>query len=310
MTSRRTASRLARILALIPYVMAKDGAKVSEIMERFGYSEADLTRDLSTVFVCGLPGYTPGDLMEAYIDEDEVVIDAADYFARAPRLTSTEALGLLAAGMTIVGSGQGSPELDRAVKKLTKALLPDAEAAIAIDVSGESATLAELKRAAAGSLVTRITYRSLSREEETVRDIEPWTVFTTLGNWYVQGLCRMVQAERVFRVDRIREIEVGDEQFLRPDRVPDPQASYTPSDEDLVAHILLAPESGWVLDYYPVELVAEREDGSKEILFYSPDAEIPARLLLRLGAGARLLEGEGVRARVEAIGKELRARYQ
>ena len=45
---------------------------MSEIVDRFGYTEAELTRDLNTVFFCGLPGHTPGDLMEAYIDGDEV----------------------------------------------------------------------------------------------------------------------------------------------------------------------------------------------------------------------------------------------
>ncbi len=308
--SSRTASRLARILALIPYVLSKDGAKVREIQERFGYSEAELTRDLNTLFVCGLPGYTPGDLMEAYIDEDEVIIDAADYFARAPRLTSTEALGLLAAGMTIVGSGQGSPDLERAVKKLTKALLPDAGSAISVDVSGESETLSHLRTAAADSIVTRITYRSLSREEETVREIEPWTVFNTLGNWYVQGYCRLVEGERVFRVDRIRDLVLTDDRFERPATVPDPQVSYTPSDDDVVARILLSPGAAWVLDYYPVEVARTRKDGSIEIRFYSPDAEIPARLLLRLGGSARLLEGDAVRGRIDEIARELQAKYQ
>ncbi len=310
MTSRRTASRLSRILALIPYVMAKDGAKVSEILERFGYAEAELSRDLSTLFVCGLPGYTPGDLMEAYIDEDEVIIDAAGYFARAPRLTSTEALGLLAAGMTIAGSGQGSPDLARAVKKLTKALLPDADSAISIDVSGGSATLAELRKAAADLTAVRINYRSLSREEETERVIEPWAVFTTLGNWYVQGHCRLVDGERVFRVDRIRHVEVLDDRFERPEQVPDPEVSYTPSDDDVAARIMLAPESAWVIDYYPVDVIAERKEGGKEIRFQSPDAERPARLLLRLGAGAKLVEGDEVRARVRTIGKDLLDKYQ
>ena len=49
-----------------------------------------------------------------------------------------------------------------------------------------------------------------------MRDIEPWAVVTTLGNWYVQGHCRMVDPERVFRVDRIRQMEVLDEEFERP----------------------------------------------------------------------------------------------
>jgi proteasome accessory factor C len=309
MTSDRTASRLSRILALIPYVLAKDGAKVSDIVERFGYTEAELTRDLNTVFFCGLPGYTPGDLMEAYIDGDEVVIDAADYFARAPRLTSMEALGLIAAGMAILGSGQGSPELEKAVDKLTKSVLPDGGAAIDVDVSGDSKNLAALKSAATERRVVRITYRSLTHEEETVRDIEPWAVVTTLGNWYVQGHCRMVDAERVFRVDRIRQMEVLEEVFERPTDLTEPGIGYTPSDDDIAARIKLSPGAKWVLDYYPVDVLKETKTGT-EIRFTSPDAEIPARLLLRLGPEARLIEGEEVRARLVAIAETLRNRYR
>ncbi len=309
MTSKRTVTRLSRILALIPYVLAKDGAKVSEIIERFGYTEAELTRDLNTVFFCGLPGYTPGDLMEAYIDGDEVIIDAADYFARAPRLTSMEALGLIAAGMAIVASGQGSPDLQRAVDKLTKAVLPNAGTAIDIDVAGESGTLAALKAAAADQKVVRITYRSLSREEETVRDIEPWALVSTLGNWYVQGFCRMVGAERVFRVDRIRDLVVLEERFERPEGLPEPGVAYSPSDDDVVARIRLTPNATWVLDYYPVDVLKETKSGT-EIRFSSPDAEIPARLLLRLGGEARLLQGDEVRSKVNEIADRLREKYQ
>ncbi len=308
MSSDRTAGRLSRILALIPYVLAKDGAKVSEIMDRFDYTEEELTRDLNTVFFCGLPGYTPGDLMEAYIDGDEVIIDAADYFAKAPRLTPIEALGLMAAGMAIIGSGQGSPDLKTAVDKLTKALLPDAGSAIDVDVSGDSENLATLKSAAAGQRVVRIRYRSLGRETETVREIEPWTVVSTLGNWYVQGFCRLVGAERVFRVDRIRELEVLDQPFQRPKTPTKPEIAYTPSEEDVVARIRLEHSARWVLDYYPVDVVKETKQGT-EIRFSSPDAEIPARLLLRLGDQARLLDGEEVRARVTAIAGVLRERY-
>jgi proteasome accessory factor C len=309
MTSDRTATRLSRILALIPYVLAKDGAKVSEILERFGYTEAELTRDLNTVFFCGLPGYTPGDLMEAYIDGDEVIIDAADYFAKAPRLTSMEALGLIAAGMAILGSGQGSPELGKAVDKLTQALLPDAGSTIDVDVSGDSENLAALKAAATERRVVRITYRSLTHEEETVRDIEPWAVVTTLGNWYVRGHCQMVDAERVFRVDRIRHMEVLNEEFERPKDLTDPGIGYTPSDDDIAARIRLSPGARWVLDYYPVDVLKETKTGI-EIRFTSPDAEIPARLLLRLGPEARLLEGDEVWERLAGIAATLQARYQ
>ena len=246
--------------------------------------------------------------MEAYIDENEVIIDAADYFARAPRLTSTEALGLLAAGMAIIGSGQANPTLSGAVTKLTKVVLPDAGAAISVEVAGELENVGLLRRAANEQLAVEITYRSLSREEETVRDIEPWSLFATLGNWYVQGFCRLVEAERVFRVDRIRAMKLTESHFDRPEGIPQPGVTYSPSDDDIVCRIGLGPSARWVLDYYPVEVIRESKKETV-ISFSSPDAQIPARLLLRLGGAARFISGEEVRATVTEIGKNLLTIY-
>lgn len=309
MTSDRTLTRLSRILALIPYVLGNRGVPVAEIIERFGYTPGELAKDLETVFVCGLPGYGPGDLMEAYIDDDEVVIDAADYFARAPRLTSAEAISLLASGMAIVASGQASKELQSAVSKLSKVVVPEASQALSVDLAGEPALLGELRRAATEQRVVTLTYRSIGRETETVRDVEPWSVFTTLGNWYLQAHCRLVGDERVFRIDRIRELVVLDERFERPQNPAEPGVGYSPSEGDISCEIALAPEARWVLDYYPVEVLKESKT-TTIIRFFSTDAEVPARLILRLGNNARLVSGDEVAARVRSIGDALLTTYQ
>lgn len=308
-TSSRTVSRLSRILALIPFVLENESADVAEILERFGYTEAQLTKDLNTVFVCGLPGYGPGDLMEAYIDEDAVVIDAADYFIRAPRLTPTEALGLLAAGMAVIGAGESTATLESAVAKLTKAVMPEAETSLAVDLLDETANTSRLREAAAESKVVKIVYRSVGKEETTSREVEPWSVFATLGRWYVTGHCRLVDDERTFRVDRIRELELTDEVFQRPESIPEPGVGYSPSPGDVTCEIELFPSATWVLDYYPVEILRETKR-STIIKFSSPDAEVPARLLLRLGADAKFRKGEEVAARVAALGSELASIYQ
>ena len=309
MSSPKTVSRLSRILGLIPFVLANPGVSTEEVMERFGYTQSELTRDLNAVFVCGLPGYGPGELMEAYIDDDEVVIDSADYFSRAPRLSPIEALGLLAAALTVSGSGQGTPALDSAIGKLSAVLLPDGEEAIAVDLAETPVFVTGLREAAAANRVARIVYRSLSREETTERDIEPWNVFTTLGNWYVMAHCRHVDDTRTFRVDRIKEMSLLDETFDPPDELPEPGVGYTPSDDDVNALIELGPRAKWVLEYYPVEIV-EESGSSTTVRFSSVDAELPARLLLRLGGSARLLEGPEVRARLAELGSELLVRYR
>lgn len=309
MTSERTVSRISRILALIPYVLGSETVDVDEIVERFGYTREQLSRDLNTIFVCGLPGYGPGDLMEAFIDEDEVVIDSAEFFAKAPRLTPAEALGLLAAGMTVIGSGEASPELESAVRKLTRALVPDADTSLSVAVVDESKTLGVLREAAASHRVVRMTYLSVGKEELTERDVEPWTVFATLGRWYVLGHCRLVDGERTFRIDRIKELEALDERFEPPEETPEPGVGYSPSDDDVSCVLDLEPAARWVLEYYPVEVIRESK-GRTRIRFHSPDTGVPARLLLRLGTEGRLVEGVEVENRVRIMGRQILAKYQ
>ena len=308
MTSSRTVSRLARILALIPYVLDRDSVDIDEIKSRFNYTEAQLSKDLNTIFVCGLPGYGPGDLMEAYVNEDEVVIDAADYFSKAPRLTPPEALGLLAAGLTVVGSGEGSPALESAVTKLTKVTMPEADTSLVVDVMDRSEYVGTLRQAATGTRKVEIVYRSVGKEEETKRVIEPWSVFTTLGRWYVHAHCNMVDDARTFRIDRIRELEVLDDLFEPPKKLPQPGVGYSPSEGDISCIIDLEPRARWVLEYYPVDVISDSKNKTR-IQFHAPDVEVPARLLFRLGPDAKLVEGEEVLTRTRELGEALLERY-
>jgi proteasome accessory factor C len=149
----------------------------------------------------------------------------------------------------------------------------------------------------------------VGKEEITERDIEPWSVFNTLGRWYVTGRCRLVDDERTFRIDRIRSAETLEESFEPPSQIPDPVVGYTPSEGDVSCLIALTPRARWVLEYYPVEVVGtEREETI--VRFSSPESEVPARLLVRLGESARLVEGEEVRKRLRQLGKNLLSTYQ
>ena len=55
--------RFRRLLLLVPYVIRRSGAPVKEVCERFGIKRSELLADLNLLFMCGLPGYGPGDLM-------------------------------------------------------------------------------------------------------------------------------------------------------------------------------------------------------------------------------------------------------
>jgi proteasome accessory factor C len=306
-TSPKTAQRLNRILSMLPWVIANPGATVDEVCERFGYTKRRLAADLDLVFVCGLPGYGPGDLMVAYIDEDEVVVEMADYFSNPVRLTSPEALSLLASGLAIQSTGHASAALDRAIDKLRGVLLPDGVDSLVVDIS-EPEMVGTLRAAAAAGDVVEIVYTKLSSGETTTRLIEPWVVFSTMGNWYVSAFCRAAQAERVFRVDRIKSIAATTERFEPPEVPPAPTVHYSPNEDDVRATIELAARGRWVADYYPVEVVADRGEWLL-VRFSASDPLVVARLLLRLGGDGRLVEGDEVASSLARLRSVILKRY-
>ncbi len=307
MSTERTAARLSRLLGMLPWVIAHPGAEVREVCSRFGYTRAELARDLAAVFVSGLPGYGPGDLMVAYIDGDEVVVDLADYFARPVRLTSAEGLALLAAGMALASSGAAPEALHTAVAKLAGVLVPD-DGTLAVGLPPPPELVGTLRAAAERGEVVRLTYTSLGRGDTTVREVEPWRVFSTLGNWYLSGHCRQAQGERVFRIDRIRDAAVTAERFPPPAQPPPAEVRYAPAADDVTAVIGLGPGAEWVAEYYPVE-VLRREAGRVVVRFSAPDAAVTARLLVRLGAQAELIEGPEVAVAAALLRARIRRRY-
>jgi len=307
MTSGRTAKRLNRILAMLPWVTANPGASVDEVCSRFGYTRRQLVADLDLVFVCGLPGYGPGDLMVAYIDGDEVVVELADYFANPIRLTPPEALSLLAAGMALVSTGQAPAALETAVEKLQRVVLGEDADALVVDLA-EPPFVGELRSAAATKEVVKIVHTAIASGQTTERDVEPWTVFTTMGNWYLRAHCRVAGSERVFRIDRIRRIDATGEHFTGEPRSLEPEIGYTPGADDVRAEIRLRDAARWVADYYPVEVVDDTEDGLV-VRFSASDPLVVARLLIRLGSAAELLDGPEVAITLSDLRSRILARY-
>lgn len=307
MSRERTAARLSRLLGMLPWVIAHPGAEVSEVCARFGYTRDELARDLAAVFVSGLPGYGPGDLMVGYIDGDEVVVDLADYFARPVRLSAGEGLALLAAGMALASSGAAPAVLHTAVAKLAGVLVPD-DGSLEVGLPPPPEMAGTLGEAASRGEVVRLTYTSLGRGATTVREVEPWRVFATLGNWYLSGRCRLAGGERVFRLDRIREAVPTGERFTPPAEPPPTEVRYAPGADDVSAVIALSPAAAWVAEYYPVEVLSRDGEGLV-VRFSAPDAAVGARLLVRLGTAGMLLEGAEVAAAAADLRRRIKERY-
>jgi proteasome accessory factor C len=309
MTSDRTAMRLSRILSVLPFIIEHDGATVDELVERFDYRDkADLIKDLHLVFVTGLPGYGPGDLIDVDIYDDEVFIDAADYFSRPLRLTPPEALGLLAAGMTLVESQQAPPALRTAVDKLVDVVGKDVADAVHFDIPTPD-TVEHLRSAIDEGRVVRIGYVGMATNERTVREVEGWTVTFSLGNWYFTGHCRLAGDRRVFRVDRIDALDVLDERYEVPGGRAAGPITYQPGESDTQVEFTVSPRAAWVAEYYPVDSDTTAEGGTR-IRMSVADPAVAARLILQLGSDVSAISGTEVSNAVDDLRQRILARYR
>jgi proteasome accessory factor C len=302
--------RLQRLLALIPWVASRDGPRVDEVCARFGCTQAELVDDLELLFLCGLHPYTPDVLIEVDIDDGRVWIRYADYFSRPLRLTPAEGLALLAAGRTVLataGGDDGGP-LERGLDKLAAALGVDAGEAVEIELTPVAeGVLRSLRQAAADHRQVEIDYYSFGRDERARRVVDPYTVFSAGGQWYVSAWCHKVDDERLFRLDRISSATVLDWAF-RPPKKPPELAAYRPRPDDPRVTLDLEPAARWVAEQYPVEKVEEVDGGRLRVTLTASEPAWLERLLLRLGPRATVVEGDAGAAGRAA--RRVLARYQ
>ena len=282
----RTIARLRRILSVVPFLANHPGIATDEVCAHFGIDRRTLLDDLNLIWLCGLPPYSPNDLFEVDIDDDTVLLRGVDPLARPRGLRRLDAVRLLASGKAALAlPGMDDATLRSAVVKLEAAL---GEEAVEIDIeAGDDDRVLRLKGAVAERAVVRMTYWSYGRDVESERTVEPLDLFVADGHWYLEGFCRGAGANRTFRVDRIRDLEVLPEPFAR--RGPVRRLGYTPGDDDLHAVIVLGPGARWAAEHYPLEARNDLGDGRTEVEIAAPSASFLVRLLLRLGEHAAVV---------------------
>ena len=87
---------------MVPYFQAHRGIAIDQAARDLGVTSTQLTKDLELLFVCGLPGYYPDDLIELEFSEGHVHVGFTAGMDRPLRLTSTEASTLLVALSALV----------------------------------------------------------------------------------------------------------------------------------------------------------------------------------------------------------------
>jgi proteasome accessory factor C len=213
--------RTARALDLVPYLLEHQGISIAELAQVFGVSEKQINDDLILIHMCGLPGYTPLELIEMYYEDGYVTVSDPQSLNKPRSMNRSELTSLLVSLdlLKALRSDSIAGEIEILQAKLRKSLAfenPFVVVANAIN----SAVIEKLESAISKGNALEIDYLSGRKDETTQRLILPLEIYQANNNSYLSAWCQTTGGERTFRVDRILKCEIssGDLISYKPDR--------------------------------------------------------------------------------------------
>jgi proteasome accessory factor C len=310
--------RLARLLALVPYVVSRKAVGMAETAAAFGVSERQLVDDLNMLWCVELRSPDPYCPIDLSYEGGEIVISEAESIDRPLRLGVDEASALLVALRMLAelpGMGDRSA-LGRTIAKLEAAAgaaaMPSAQVAVQVDDGAGSAVLTQVTDGLTGGRRLHLSYYVPGRDEATERDVDPMRLVMVDGRRYLEAWCRSADAVRLFRLDRVLAIEVLDVAAQVPPQaepVDVDQGLFRPSPADTRIVLELATAGRWMAEYYPCDEVTELGDGRLRVSLRTPDTQWVRRLALRLGEDGRVVAPAGLVAEVAQDARAALAQY-
>ncbi|OMC29407.1 protein pafC [Mycobacterium sp. GA-1841] len=318
----QVSTRLVRMLNMVPYFQANPRVTRDEAAAALGVTRKQLDSDLEQLWMCGLPGYSPGDLIDFDFEGDTVEVTFSAGVDRPLRLTSTEATGVLMALRTLVDvPGMVDPEAARsAIAKIESAAgsqrSPVEDTVSEDTISEETGAAGDVRAAVRDGRAVTLEYYSASRDSLTTRTVDPIRVVLIGENSYLEAWCRSAEAVRMFRFDRI----VSAQRLDDPSEPPSPAVQagtdtslFDPDSADPSlpsATLVIDRSASWMFDYYPLRIVNDLPDGACEAVMTYASQEWMARFLLGFGSAVRVLAPEPLAQRVKESAAEALHAYE
>lgn len=306
------AERLPRLLALVPYLLARPGAPIDEVAADFEVSPRQLRRDLELLWMCGLPGYGPGDLIDLSFEGETVTVTFDAGMRRPLRLSGAEATALVVALRALAdtpGVVDGGA-VRRALAKI-EAATGQADGVVVGLATREEAALAAVRDALDRRRALRLRYYTASRDTVGERVVDPMRLLLVEGRSYLEAWCRSAGGVRLFRLDRIEHVATLDDAAVPPPHARPTDVSvglFRPDPDQQVAVLTLAADARWVAEYYPVEELVESEGGTATVRMRYADTGWMIRLVLGLGGDVVVEEPPELAAAVAQRARDALAR--
>ena len=197
------------------------------LAEVFNTSEDQINTDLHLAFMCGLPGYTPYELIELQISDGYVSVRQPQVLDKPRSFTAEEQLALTL-GLKSIQSASNSSQVTERIDSLIRKL--NLNYANQVNVSRENLgneTLTKLSTAIKNREELQIEYISKMSGQSSTRTIWPLKIYFENGFGYLSAFCLTSNATRTFLIGNINSINGSGKKY-------EPISDKTPSEIEVV----------------------------------------------------------------------------
>jgi predicted DNA-binding transcriptional regulator YafY len=214
--SDTAAVRALRTMDLIPYILEHPGISINQLSKNFAVTEKEIEKDLQLAFMCGLPGYTPYELIDLTY-EDGVVSIIDPQVLNKPRSFSSNERVVIALGLEILKNINSSNDDNlKKIENLSKKFM-DEESGDSVMIVEQNLTFPFLNIINQAVFETRVIvfdYQSISKDVLSNRKVAPYKLFLQNGNLYLSGYDYHAQSDRIFKADQIVNCAIGNQANL------------------------------------------------------------------------------------------------
>ena len=209
------AERAIRLIDLVPYLVAHPGITVKEVAHEFDLTVPELTKDLDLLFMCGLPGYTPLELIDLSVDDGVISIRDPQNLDAPRRFSQTETLVIRVALSALEELlPEEKREKVRALQvKLNHFFRSDVpENALFYQGDASREKMQVIRKAIELDKKLRLRYLNLTKSEITERTVSVFRVVAEVQRTLIDAWCDLSDGVRTFNLAQIQGIELLDEQ--------------------------------------------------------------------------------------------------
>ena len=200
-------SRVARAMDMIPYVLENPGISIENLAAKFGVNQKQIIKDLELIFLCGLPGYTPYELIDLTFEDGLVTIIDPQLFDKPRKFTETEGV-IITLGLGLLKKAISGSDQIQSIDNLTNKLSAKFKVSLSTSIGDfdKPAFYDEILRSISKKIALAIEYNSISEDLVSHRLIKPMRVSIKNGFYYLFATDLEIDADRIYRIDQIKSV--------------------------------------------------------------------------------------------------------